>query len=70
MSLKRPFVPKSDVKQWFTTTTNKQLSEKFNNDWKKSWFIGIFRILHNLTLLARQHEKFFIYPAQICYACY
>ena len=21
MSLKRPFVPKSDVKQWFTTTT-------------------------------------------------
>ena len=23
MSLKRPFVPKSDVKQWFTTTTTK-----------------------------------------------
>ena len=28
MSLKRPFVPKSDVKQWFTTTTTLYLTEK------------------------------------------
>ena len=32
MLLKRPFVPKSDVKQWFTTTTTSQLNLYYMND--------------------------------------
>ena len=30
MSLKRPFVPKSDGKQWFTTTTGRPLAGVFS----------------------------------------
>ena len=46
--------------------TNKQFSDKYDNDWKtiqNGRFIAIF-------LGARELEKFFMYPYQICYTCY
>ena len=46
MSLKRPFVQKSDVKQWFTTTTT------FMNEWK-GWIYDV--IIDNLQWIFTTH---------------
>ena len=42
MSLKRPFVPKSDVKQWFTTTTPVEINSYFSE--RFSWWL--YSMLH------------------------
>ena len=52
--------------------TSDQFSDKFNNGGKKSnWFIATFCILRLWFYLVDVITyKFFIYPDQICYACY
>ena len=53
MSLKRPFVPKSDVKQWFTTTTTlKGLAQA--KIIKKS--VILFRVL-NMTIWCKHVHR-------------
>ena len=49
MSLKRPFVPKSDVKQWFTTTTS---------DWSR-WPSRPIRSLRYIVTCTRIRDQVF-----------
>ena len=53
--------------------TYDRFSGKFNNSWKNQngLFIAIFRILHQwFDLVGAITSRNFMYPAQICYACY
>ena len=64
MSLKKTFVPKSDVKQWFTTTTTK-LSFKWPY-WPKN---DVKKIFYSLTYLLTGSRHFY-YSMFLILRCY
>ena len=48
MSLKRPFLPKSDVKQWFTTTTTTTtVKNDINSLFHLAQMAAILDFIHN-----------------------
>ena len=54
--------------------TDNQFSDMFNNGWKKfkiADLLGFFTFdVNNFTLQARKLQKLFMYPSQICTACF
>ena len=54
--------------------TNKEFLDKFDNGWKQIKIADLLEFFafyfDNFTLWTWLLEKFFMYPSQICYACY
>ena len=61
MSLKRPFVPKSDVKQWFTTTTSpsKAITSPYRHLLKRSqaFYHHLLKKAQTLIITFYSHHK-------------